>query len=179
SHGSEDVDTGADGSDRPRADAPRRNDPGYGQALRSRARGSQPRSRPSRPTELTQHHLTHRGSAPGPTLGQFLHTPRASLVTQSPSHGGLRRGDALARFSGTPEAHRNTGSLEGRSMEAPESLDQLRALGRMIWLGPARGWVAEPEEVMGALSHDGFQEVKNETAPPPRRPPTGGAWHRL
>jgi len=49
----------------------------------------------------------------------------------------------------------------------------------MVWLGPARGWVAEPEEVMGALSHDGFQEVKYETARLARRPPAGGVWQGL
>jgi len=64
-------------------------------------------------------------------------------------------------------------------MQAPESLDQLRALGRMVWLGHARRWVAEPEEVMGALSHDGFQEVKYETARLARRPPAGGVWQGL
>ena len=64
-------------------------------------------------------------------------------------------------------------------MQAPESLDQLRALGRMVWLGHARRWVAEPEEVMGALSHDGFQEVQYETARLARRPPAGGVWQGL
>jgi len=64
-------------------------------------------------------------------------------------------------------------------MEAPESFDQLRAHGRMVWLGPARGWMADPEDVVGALSQDGFQEVKREVARLPRRPPTGGVWQGL
>jgi hypothetical protein len=60
-------------------------------------------------------------------------------------------------------------------------MDRLRELcrmGRMRWAG--NGWIAEPEEVVEALAHDGFQECKREVARNPgARRATGGVWQGL
>ena len=48
----------------------------------------------------------------------------------------------------------------------------------MQWTG--HGWLAEPEEVMEALTRDGFQECKREVARNPRdRRQAGGVWQGL
>ena len=59
------------------------------------------------------------------------------------------------------------------------SLDQLRAHGKMTWEQRAAGWVAEPDEVVGALSREGFEEVKREVARRPRAAAAGGVWQGL
>lgn len=59
------------------------------------------------------------------------------------------------------------------------SLDELQARGKMTWQQRAAGWVAEPDEVVGALSRAGFEEVKREVARLPRRRPAGGVWQGL
>ena len=61
-------------------------------------------------------------------------------------------------------------------MEGTHGLHELREHGRMQWLDNARGWRAEPDDVMNALTADGFQECKRETARIPRAPATGGVW---
>jgi hypothetical protein len=57
------------------------------------------------------------------------------------------------------------------------SLDELRGLGSMGWMEEEKGWVATPEDIMGALSKDGFEECKRETTTSRRDiQPAGGVW---
>ena len=59
-----------------------------------------------------------------------------------------------------------------------KELDELRGHGRMTWIEAEQGWVAAPEEIVNALSSDGFEECRREvtTGPHDSRPP-GGVWH--
>ena len=41
-------------------------------------------------------------------------------------------------------------------MHTTECLNQLRETGRMRWMSPAQGWIAEAEEVVSARARDGF-----------------------
>ena len=59
---------------------------------------------------------------------------------------------------------------------AGQRLDDLREHGRMQWLTEARGWRAEPDEIVNALAADGYQECKREIARVPRAAATGGMW---
>ena len=53
----------------------------------------------------------------------------------------------------------------------------LREQGRMMWSEPERGWLAAPEEILQALSNDGFAECKREMTTSRRdRGPAGGLW---
>ena len=54
-------------------------------------------------------------------------------------------------------------------MEGTNRLHELRESDRMQWLDGARGWRAEPDDVVNALAADGFQECKRETARIPLR----------
>lgn len=59
-------------------------------------------------------------------------------------------------------------------------LEALRAQGRMTWITAERGWAAPPEDVVIALTHDGFQECKREMTTSRRdRRPAGGMWEGL
>lgn len=65
-------------------------------------------------------------------------------------------------------------------MEELNRLNDLRAHGRMAWSDQACGWVADPEEIVQALSNEGFEECKREIARSgPQRRPTGGVWQGL
>lgn len=64
-------------------------------------------------------------------------------------------------------------------MEHSERLNELRDHGRMQWLDRAQGWQAEPDDIVNALTADGFQECKRETARVPRAPATGGVWQGI
>lgn len=56
-------------------------------------------------------------------------------------------------------------------------LDELREQGKMTWTDQERGWVAAPEEIMRALSNDGFEECKREMTTSRRDlRPAGGVW---
>jgi hypothetical protein len=56
-------------------------------------------------------------------------------------------------------------------------LDELRETGGMTWIEEARGWGAAPEDIVDALSKDGFQECKRETTTSRRDlRPAGGVW---
>lgn len=61
-------------------------------------------------------------------------------------------------------------------MEGTNRLHELRDSDRMQWLDAARGWRAEPDDVVNALAADGFQECKREVARVPRAPASGGVW---
>lgn len=59
-------------------------------------------------------------------------------------------------------------------------LNELCNDGRMIWSAQVRGWIAEPDEIVDALSHDGFEECKRDIARNGRdRKPAGGMWQGL
>jgi hypothetical protein len=61
-----------------------------------------------------------------------------------------------------------------------DGLNHLRVGGRMRWLGDEQAWIARPEEVVGALSDDGFEEYKREEARGRRgRQPHGGMWQGI
>ena len=58
-----------------------------------------------------------------------------------------------------------------------KGLNELREQGRMTWIEQEHGWVAAPEEIMNALSTDGFEECKREMTTSRRdRRPAGGVW---
>ena len=64
-------------------------------------------------------------------------------------------------------------------MHSTESLDELRAAGKMRWIGSADAWLAEADDVMRALARDGFEECKHEEARDPRHHARNGVWQGL
>jgi len=57
------------------------------------------------------------------------------------------------------------------------ALADLHSQGRMTWTEPERGWVAVPDEVVGALGRAGFEECKREMTTSRRDlRPAGGVW---
>ena len=59
-------------------------------------------------------------------------------------------------------------------------LDELRGNGSMAWSEAEQGWVAAPEEIVNALSRDGFQECKREVTTSRRDSrPAGGVWQGI
>jgi hypothetical protein len=65
-------------------------------------------------------------------------------------------------------------------MEPMHGLNELRAHGRMTWIEAEHGWGAAPEEIVDALSKDGFEECKRETTTSRRDlRPAGGVWQGL
>jgi hypothetical protein len=64
-------------------------------------------------------------------------------------------------------------------MHPMESLNELRATGRMRWIGSADAWLAEADEVMCALARDGFEECKHEEARDRRHHARNGVWQGL
>jgi hypothetical protein len=68
----------------------------------------------------------------------------------------------------------------GNSMQAMNAVDDLRGQGRMTWLEAERGWIAAPDEIVRALSTDGFEECKRETTTSRRDSrPAGGLWQGI
>lgn len=62
-------------------------------------------------------------------------------------------------------------------MHESYGLDDLRARGGMGWIEEEKGWAAVPEDIMGALSKNGFDECKRETTTSRRDIlPAGGVW---
>jgi hypothetical protein len=62
-------------------------------------------------------------------------------------------------------------------MQLMHGLDELGAQGRMTWIEARHGWVAAPDDVVEALSKDGFEECKRETTTSRRDlQPAGGVW---
>jgi hypothetical protein len=65
-------------------------------------------------------------------------------------------------------------------MDEMHRLKDLRAQGRMTWTGDEQGWLGQPDDIVGALADDGYQEVKREEARTGRdRQLTGGVWQGL
>jgi hypothetical protein len=65
-------------------------------------------------------------------------------------------------------------------MERLQRLEDLRREGRLQWSESGAVWVAQPDDVVTALTSDGFAECKREVAR--RRPdgePSGGVWEGL
>jgi hypothetical protein len=59
-------------------------------------------------------------------------------------------------------------------------LEGLREDGRMTWSEAEQGWVAAPEEIVGALSGEGFEECKREVTTSRRDSrPAGGVWQGI
>jgi hypothetical protein len=62
----------------------------------------------------------------------------------------------------------------------PETLRELREQGRLHWSATERAWSVEPDDIVSALTHDGFQEYKREEARARRdETPRGGVWQGL
>jgi hypothetical protein len=62
-------------------------------------------------------------------------------------------------------------------MRQMTGLNELREQGRMTWIEGEHGWVAAPDEIVTALSKDGFEECTRETTTSRHdRGPAGGAW---
>jgi hypothetical protein len=62
----------------------------------------------------------------------------------------------------------------------PNGLDELRGDGRMTWSEAEQGWFAAPEEVVHALSSEGFEECKREVTTSRRDSrPAGGVWQGI
>jgi len=62
-------------------------------------------------------------------------------------------------------------------MRQMTGLNELREQGRMTWIEQEHGWVPAPEEILKALSKDGFEECKREMTTSRRdRRPAGGVW---
>ncbi len=56
-------------------------------------------------------------------------------------------------------------------------LDELRRQGGMDWIQQEQGWGATPDDVISALSKDGFDECKREMTTSRRDiRPAGGLW---
>jgi hypothetical protein len=56
----------------------------------------------------------------------------------------------------------------------------LREQSRITWIERERGWVAAPEDMVSALSGEGFAECKRETTTSRRdRHPAGGVWQGM
>lgn len=62
-------------------------------------------------------------------------------------------------------------------MRQMTGLKALREQGKMMWIEQEQGWVAAPEEIVTALSKDGFEECMREmTTSRCDHGPAGGEW---
>jgi hypothetical protein len=58
--------------------------------------------------------------------------------------------------------------------------NELREQDTMTWIEQERGWVAAPEDIVDAISNDGFEECKREMATSRRdRRSAGGLWRGM
>lgn len=65
-------------------------------------------------------------------------------------------------------------------MRQMNALNELREQGSMTWIEQEHGWVAAPEEIVNALSKDGFEECKHEmTTSRHDLRPAGGVWQGI
>lgn len=65
-------------------------------------------------------------------------------------------------------------------MREMKGVNELREQSRMIWSGQEHGWIAAPEEIVNALSTDGFEECKREVTTSRRdSQPAGGLWQGI
>jgi hypothetical protein len=62
-------------------------------------------------------------------------------------------------------------------MRQMTAFDELREHSRMIWIEEEHGWIAAPEDILTALSNEGFEECKRVLTTSRRdRHPAGGLW---
>jgi hypothetical protein len=62
-------------------------------------------------------------------------------------------------------------------MRAMMGFNALREQKRMTWIAQEHGWAATPEDIVTALSNEGFEECKREQTTSRRnRRPAGGVW---
>lgn len=62
-------------------------------------------------------------------------------------------------------------------MQGTPVLDELRGHGEPSWVHHDQGWLGAAEEIIEALSKDGFAECKRETTSSRRdTSPAGGIW---
>ena len=62
-------------------------------------------------------------------------------------------------------------------MEVMYGLEDLREQGGITWIESEHGWNATPEDIVKALSNDGFEECKRATTTSHRDlRPAGGVW---
>lgn len=64
-------------------------------------------------------------------------------------------------------------------MQPTGRLNDLREGGRLRWIDSAEGWTAEPDEVLSALTHEGFEACKHEEVRDPHRHTRGGVWQGI
>jgi hypothetical protein len=65
----------------------------------------------------------------------------------------------------------------GSAMQQMTGVNELREQRRMTWIEQEHGWDATPEEIVTALSSDGFEECKREMTTSRRdRRSAGGLW---
>lgn len=65
-------------------------------------------------------------------------------------------------------------------MREMTGFDELRDQSRMTWIEPEHGWAAAPEDIVNALSIEGFAECKREMTTSRRdRQSAGGLWQGL
>jgi hypothetical protein len=57
-------------------------------------------------------------------------------------------------------------------------LEELKREGRLRWKGVESGWLAQPNEVVNALVHDGYDEYRRVVARSGRTE-TGGMWQGI
>jgi len=63
------------------------------------------------------------------------------------------------------------------SLPTVTALGELNHRGRLIWTEREQGWLAVPDEVMAALTRDGFEQCKREVTTSRRDlQPAGGLW---
>jgi hypothetical protein len=61
-----------------------------------------------------------------------------------------------------------------------KALRDLLSEGRIAWAADARGWIAQPGDIVDALAREGFAEFKADAARSRRDGlPSGGIWQGL
>jgi hypothetical protein len=63
------------------------------------------------------------------------------------------------------------------SLPTVTALGELHDQGRLTWTEREHGWIAVPDEVVTALTRDGFEQCKREVTTSRRDlQPAGGVW---
>jgi hypothetical protein len=61
-----------------------------------------------------------------------------------------------------------------------KAFQELMIEGRITWASDARAWIAQPGDIVAALTREGFEEFKADAASRGRgAAPTGGLWQGL
>jgi hypothetical protein len=65
-------------------------------------------------------------------------------------------------------------------MQAMNTINELRARGKITWIEDEHAWVAAPEDILDALANEGFVECKRATTTSRRDlRPSGGLWQGI